>query len=59
MPGNTGTNAALAIYLTPNGPACRAVSPAHITPVIEHLQQNNYQSDQRYAECIVRHRVTK
>ncbi|MBL4911422.1 MAG: recombination regulator RecX [Alteromonadaceae bacterium] len=34
-------------------------SLSDITPVIEHLQQNNYQSDQRYAECIVRHRVTK
>jgi len=30
-----------------------------ITPVIEHLQQKNYQSDQRYAECIIRNRVIK
>lgn len=27
--------------------------------VIEHLKEKNYQSDQRYAECIMRNRVKK
>ena len=30
-----------------------------IEPVVFYLQENNYQSDQRYAECIIRHRVNK
>lgn len=30
-----------------------------ILPVIDHLQQKNYQSDQRYAESIIRNRVNK
>ena len=30
-----------------------------IAVVIEHLQEKNYQSDQRYAECIIRNRVSK
>lgn len=34
-------------------------SLSDIAPVIDHLQQKNYQSDQRYAECIIRNRVSK
>lgn len=30
-----------------------------INTVIEHLQKKNYQSDQRFAECTIRNRVTK
>jgi len=30
-----------------------------ILPVIDYLQQKNYQSDQRYAESIIRNRVNK
>jgi len=30
-----------------------------ILPIITYLQQNNYQSDQRYAESIIRNRVNK
>jgi regulatory protein len=32
---------------------------ADIEPVIEYLQEKNYQSDQRYAQSIIRNRVNK
>jgi len=37
----------------------KGFAASDIAEVIVHLQEKNYQSDQRYAECIIRNRVNK
>ncbi len=37
----------------------KGFAASDIAEVIAHLQEKNYQSDQRYAECIIRNRVNK